>query len=121
MSNNEKIIIGTTEKKKPVYGYYFEVMKSFMDKNQEISKHSIMNCTSRNGKQIKFDMDEVIQRLLLSDLSNHKISRDTGVTRSVILRLRNGTQNIGKMRYGNVKKLYKYQCEIENKNKNLNI
>lgn len=55
MSNNEKIIIGTTEKKKPVYGYYFEVMTNYMDKNQEMNKHKIMNCTSGKGKQIKFD------------------------------------------------------------------
>lgn len=42
-------------------------------------------------------------------VSNHKICRDTGVTRTVILRLRNGTQKIDNMRYGNIKKLYNYQ------------
>lgn len=62
-------------------------------------------------------MDEVIQRLLLSDLSNHKISRDTGVTRSVILRLRNGKQSIDNMTYGNIKKLYNYQYEKEKQRK----
>lgn len=58
-------------------------------------------------------LDGTIQRLLLSDLSNHKISRDTGVTRSVILRLRNGTQTIDNMKYENLKKLYEYQYELE--------
>ncbi|WP_394882267.1 hypothetical protein [Mammaliicoccus sciuri] len=58
-------------------------------------------------------LDGTIQRLLLSDLSNHKISRDTGVTRSVILRLRNGTQSIDNMKYENLKKLYEYQYELE--------
>lgn len=58
-------------------------------------------------------LDGTIQRLLLSDLSNHKISRDTGVTRSVILRLRNGSQSIENMKYENLKKLYEYQYELE--------
>ncbi|MCQ9304959.1 hypothetical protein [Mammaliicoccus sciuri] len=58
-------------------------------------------------------IEETIERLLTSDLTNTKISKDTGITRSVILRLRNGTQSIGNMKYENIKKLYDYQYEKE--------
>ncbi|MBG9206909.1 hypothetical protein H0243_14030 [Staphylococcus sciuri] len=58
-------------------------------------------------------IEETIERLLTSDLTNTKISKDTGITRSVILRLRNGTQSIGNMNYENIKKLYDYQYEKE--------
>ncbi|MBF2226369.1 hypothetical protein H3966_11275 [Staphylococcus epidermidis] len=58
-------------------------------------------------------MRAVIQRLLDSDDSAYKISKETGVYSSVIQRLRLGEQAIEDSKYGNIERLYEYQLDKE--------
>ena len=52
-------------------------------------------------------MKEVIQKLLDSDISSYKIGKETGVSNSVIQRLRNGERTIGNLTL-DTETLYKY-------------
>lgn len=58
-------------------------------------------------------LDGTIQSLLVSELSNTKISKDTGVERSLILSLQNGSLNIEDIEFEDLKKLYDYQYDRE--------
>lgn len=58
-------------------------------------------------------MRAVIQRLLDSDDSAYKISKETDVYSSVIQRLRLGEQAIEDSKYGNIERLYEYQLDKE--------
>lgn len=50
----------------------------------------------------------VVEQLLKSNISNHQLAKETGVTRSTISRMRNGHIQLDNMCFKNVEKLYKY-------------
>ncbi|MFV5900244.1 hypothetical protein ACLIJT_00410 [Staphylococcus gallinarum] len=53
-------------------------------------------------------MKEVIQKLLDSDISSYKIGKETGISNSIIQRLRNGERTIGNLTLDTAETLYKY-------------
>ncbi|MGW7998920.1 hypothetical protein ACWEYI_00040 [Staphylococcus xylosus] len=53
-------------------------------------------------------MKDVIQKLLDSDISSYKIGKETGVSNSIIQRLRNGERTIGNLSLDTAEKLYEY-------------
>ncbi|WP_436866184.1 hypothetical protein [Staphylococcus pseudoxylosus] len=53
-------------------------------------------------------MKDVIQKLLDSDISSYKIGKETGVSNSIIQRLRNGERTIGNLTLDTAEKLYEY-------------
>ena len=58
-------------------------------------------------------MKNVIKRLLDSDVTAYKISKDTGIRTSIISRLRSGKQSVSSSSYEIMKKLYQYQMNRE--------
>lgn len=50
----------------------------------------------------------VVEQLLRSDISNHQLARETGVSRSSISRVRSGIIQLDNMSFRNVEKLYQY-------------
>ena len=50
----------------------------------------------------------VVKQLLESDISNHQLAKETGVSRSTISRMRNGYIQLDNMCFKNVEKLYEY-------------
>lgn len=59
-------------------------------------------------------LDGTIQTLITSELTSTKISKDTGVKKSVILSLQNGSKNIDDIEFEDLKKLYDYQYDRGN-------
>lgn len=53
-------------------------------------------------------MKEIIQKLLDSDISSYKIGKETGVSNSIIQRLRSGNRSIGNLTLDTAEKLYEY-------------
>ncbi|MEB7508387.1 hypothetical protein [Staphylococcus xylosus] len=53
-------------------------------------------------------MKELIQKLLDSDISSYKIGKETGVSNSIIQRLRSGNRSIGNLTLDTAEKLYEY-------------
>ncbi|MEN3822211.1 hypothetical protein V8V48_05400 [Staphylococcus xylosus] len=53
-------------------------------------------------------MKDVIQKLLDSDISSYKIGKETGISNSIIQRLRNGERTIGNLSLDTAERLYEY-------------
>ncbi|AID01746.1 XRE family transcriptional regulator [Staphylococcus xylosus] len=53
-------------------------------------------------------MKKEIQKLLDSDISSYKIGKETGVSNSIIQRLRKGERTIGNLTLDTAEKLYEY-------------
>jgi len=58
-----------------------------------------------------FNMKEVIQNLLDSNISAYRIGKEAGVQDSLVKKLRNGEQQVGDTKFNNLEKLYKYSLE----------
>ena len=61
---------------------------------------------------------ETIEKLLNSDLSAYYIHQKTGVTASSIQRLRSGERQLNKLMLDSTEKLYWFQLELEQNQKN---
>ena len=62
-------------------------------------------------------MRKEIRDLLNSNITSYEISKETGVSNSVISRLRNGEREIGKVTLETAEKLYEYEMERIKMNK----
>lgn len=62
-------------------------------------------------------MRKEIRDLLNSNITSYEISKETGVSNSVISRLRNGEREIGKVTLETAEKLYEYEMEQIEMNK----
>lgn len=58
-------------------------------------------------------MKETVQKLLDSSISAAEISRKAGVSDAMVKRLRLGNQTLDNIYFGNMKKLYNYQLQVE--------
>jgi len=58
-------------------------------------------------------MLNTVKKLINSNISAAELSRKTGVTDSIIKRLRLGSQGYETMKYYNLKRLYDYQLHLE--------
>ena len=56
-------------------------------------------------------MRKEIRDLLNSNITSYEISKETGVSNSVISRLRNGDREIGKVTLETAEKLYEYEMD----------
>ncbi|MGF7436735.1 hypothetical protein [Lentilactobacillus senioris] len=54
------------------------------------------------------NIEEIIKQLLDSDISAYRIAKDTGVSQSIITRLRNGDRTIDQLTVGTAQKLIDY-------------
>lgn len=54
------------------------------------------------------NIEEIIKQLLDSDISAYRIAKDTGVSQSIITRLRNGDRAVGKIQVETAQKLIDY-------------
>ncbi|MGF7437884.1 hypothetical protein [Lentilactobacillus senioris] len=54
------------------------------------------------------NIEEIIKQLLDSDISAYKIAKDTGVSQSIITRLRNGDREIDQLTVGTAQKLINF-------------
>lgn len=62
-------------------------------------------------------MRKEIRDLLNSNITSYEISKETGVSNSVISRLRNGEREIGKVTLETAEKLYEYEMDRIEMNK----
>lgn len=62
-------------------------------------------------------MRQQIQNLLNSDITSYEISKETGVSNSVLSRLRSGEREIGKLTLETAEKLYQFEMERIKMNK----
>ena len=62
-------------------------------------------------------MRQQIQNLLNSDITSYELSKETGVSNSVLSRLRSGEREIGKLTLETAEKLYQFEMERIKMNK----
>ncbi|WP_406688126.1 hypothetical protein [Staphylococcus felis] len=61
-------------------------------------------------------MKEKINKLLLSNLTNYQIAKDTQMSHKTISELRSGKRKVGNLTLDTAEKLYNYQKQIEKEN-----
>ncbi|MCO4338154.1 hypothetical protein MTQ94_01745 [Staphylococcus agnetis] len=61
-------------------------------------------------------MRDKIEKLLLSNLTNYQIAKDTQMSHKTISELRSGKRKIGNLTLDTAEKLYNYQKRLENLN-----
>ncbi|MDO5375985.1 hypothetical protein [Staphylococcus rostri] len=59
------------------------------------------------------ELRKEIEKLLESNISGYKISKETGVSQGRISDLRNGKRSLDGISLGTAEKLYKYQKQLE--------